>query len=131
MVPWGARPCKIQKARLRTGVAERRKRVWRGVGGTLLGVASLLTPAFAAGRGRASACGWRWLIISDTLLGFDERVMVVVVPAAVANRAATILVAMPPVPRVDPAEDTSASRESMSGTISMGCASGNFRGFLL
>lgn len=35
--------------------------------------------------------------------GFEERVIMVVTPAEVARRAATILVDMPPVPRVEPA----------------------------
>lgn len=40
------------------------------------------------------------------LPGFDERVIMVVTPAEVARRAATILVDMPPVPRREPADDT-------------------------
>ena len=51
--------------------------------------------------------------------GFEERVMTVVTPAEVARRAATILVDMPPVPREEPAEDTSASREDTSLTTSI------------
>jgi len=38
--------------------------------------------------------------------GFEERVIIVVTPAEVARRAATILVDMPPVPRAEPALDT-------------------------
>lgn len=40
------------------------------------------------------------------LPGFEERVITVVTPAAVARRAATILVDMPPVPKAEPALDT-------------------------
>ena len=40
------------------------------------------------------------------LPGFDDRVMTVVTPAEVASRAATILVDMPPVPRLEPELDT-------------------------
>lgn len=54
--------------------------------------------------------------------------MMVVTPALVARRAATILVPMPPVPRDEPAEETSASRAVISGTISMTVASGSLRG---
>ena len=46
--------------------------------------------------------------------GFEDRAITVVTPAEVARRAATILVDIPPVPRLDPAEETSASREEMS-----------------
>lgn len=41
------------------------------------------------------------------LPGLEERVMTVVTPAEVARRAATILVDIPPVPRVEPALETS------------------------
>ena len=51
--------------------------------------------------------------------GFEERVMTVVTPAEVARRAATILVDIPPVPREEPAEDTSASSEDTSSTTSI------------
>lgn len=51
--------------------------------------------------------------------GFEERVMTVVTPADVARRAAIILVDMPPVPREEPAVDTSASREDTSSTTSI------------
>ena len=74
--------------------------------------------------------GCRYRMISETLFGFEERVMMVVVPADVASLAATILVAMPPIPRLEPADDTSAWRASISGTCSIGRASGNFLGFL-
>ena len=40
------------------------------------------------------------------LPGLEERVMMVVTPAEVARRAATILVDMPPVPKLDPALET-------------------------
>ena len=72
------------------------------------------------------AC-WRMLMM---LPGFEERVMTVVTPAEVARRAATILVDIPPVPRVEPAEETSAARVEMSETTSIGWASGWVRGFL-
>ncbi len=74
----------------------------------------------------------------EMLPGFEERVITVVTPAEVARRAATILVDMPPVPRVEPALDTiililaeaqaesegkvnvpSAVKASMSSTTSM------------
>lgn len=56
--------------------------------------------------------------------------MIVVTPADVAKRAATIFVDMPPVPRLDPVVETSAAREDISSTTSMACASGLERGFL-
>lgn len=40
------------------------------------------------------------------LPGLEERVIMVVTPAEVARRAATILVDIPPVPRREPALDT-------------------------
>lgn len=40
------------------------------------------------------------------LPGLKERVMIVVTPAEVARRAATILVDMPPVPRAEPVLET-------------------------
>lgn len=40
------------------------------------------------------------------LPGLEERVIIVVTPAEVARRAATILVDMPPVPRSEPADET-------------------------
>ena len=64
------------------------------------------------------------------LPGFEERVMTVVTPAEVARRAATIFVDMPPVPREEPAEETSASSEDTSSTTSIASASGCVRGFL-
>ena len=65
------------------------------------------------------------------LPGLEERVMTVVTPAEVARRAATIFVDMPPVPREEPAEETSASSDDMSFTTSMAWASGLVLGFLL
>ena len=64
------------------------------------------------------------------LPGLEERVMTVVTPAEVARRAATILVDIPPVPREEPAEETSASSDDTSSTTSMAWASGLVRGFL-
>ena len=64
------------------------------------------------------------------LPGLEERVMTVVTPAEVARRAATILVDIPPVPREEPAEETSASSDETSSTTSMAWASGLVRGFL-
>ena len=64
------------------------------------------------------------------LPGLEERVMTVVTPAEVARRAATILVDIPPVPRDEPAEETSASSDDTSSTTSMAWASGLVRGFL-
>ena len=64
------------------------------------------------------------------LPGLEERVMTVVTPAEVARRAATILVDIPPVPREDPAEETSASSDETSSTTSIAWASGLVRGFL-
>lgn len=40
------------------------------------------------------------------LPGLEERVMMVVTPADVARRAATILVDIPPVPSSEPADET-------------------------
>lgn len=48
----------------------------------------------------------RYPTILAMLPGFEERVMMVVTPADVAKRAATILVDIPPVPRLEPALDT-------------------------
>jgi hypothetical protein len=62
--------------------------------------------------------------------GFEDFVMIVVTPADVARRAATILVIMPPVPRAEPAVETSASRVEMSLMTSIGFAEGLVRGFL-
>ena len=62
--------------------------------------------------------------------GLEDRVITVVTPAEVARRAATILVDMPPVPRAEPAEETSASREATSSTTSIAWASGLVLGFL-
>lgn len=39
--------------------------------------------------------------------GRDDRVITVVTPAEVARRAAVIFVDIPPVPRLEPAEETS------------------------
>ena len=64
------------------------------------------------------------------LPGLEERVMTVVTPAEVASRAATIFVDMPPVPRAEPAEETSASIDATSSTTSIAWASGFVRGFL-
>ena len=64
------------------------------------------------------------------LPGLEERVMTVVTPAEVASRAATILVDIPPVPREDPAEETSASSDETSSTTSIAWASGLVLGFL-
>lgn len=38
--------------------------------------------------------------------GLEERVIIVVTPAEVARRAATILVDIPPVPKLEPELDT-------------------------
>ena len=54
--------------------------------------------------------------------------MIVVTPALVPSFAATIFVPIPPVPREDPAEETSASKEEISVTTSIGLASGFVRG---
>ena len=66
---------------------------------------------------------WTYVTILTMFPGFEDRAMTVVTPAEVARRAATILVDIPPVPRLDPAEETSASREEISWTTSMGWAS--------
>jgi len=49
---------------------------------------------------------WRYRTILAIFPGFEERVIMVVTPAEVARRAATILVDIPPVPRLDPGLDT-------------------------
>jgi hypothetical protein len=46
------------------------------------------------------------------LLGVDDRVMIVVTPAEVAKRAAVSFVDMPPVPRLEPADETRASSKA-------------------
>lgn len=71
-----------------------------------------------------------YLTISRMFPGKEDRVMMVVTPAEVASRAATILVDMPPVPREEPALETSAARVLMSETTGRGRASGWLRGFL-
>jgi hypothetical protein len=53
------------------------------------------------------------------LLGVDDRVMIVVTPAEVAKRAAVSFVDMPPVPRLEPADETKAS--SKTGTLRQLC----------
>lgn len=68
--------------------------------------------------------------ISVMLPGREERVMIVVTPAEVARRAATILVPIPPVPREEPEVDTSAVRVLMLETTGSGLAFGWVRGFL-
>lgn len=70
----------------------------------------------------------RYLMISWILPGRELRVIMVVTPALVARRAATIFVLIPPVPNEEPAVDTSASRLEMSDTTSITCASGLVRG---
>lgn len=70
----------------------------------------------------------RYLMISRILPGRELRVIIVVTPALVARRAATIFVLIPPVPNEEPAEDTSAVRVEMSDTTSITCASGLVRG---
>src|SRR5437773_12231272 len=100
---------------------------------------------------RCAFCACACAIILVMLLGVEERVMTVVTPADVASLAATILVDMPPVPRLEPALETGAfqhkhkmafwgeigagnkpstASEVMSSTTSMACASGWVRGFL-
>ena len=82
------------------------------------------------------------MIIFAILPGLEERVITVVTPTEVASLAATILVDMPPVPRVEPALDTmliilasfhigkwewhipSACKAPISSTTSMAWASG-------
>ena len=71
-----------------------------------------------------------WLTMLAMLPGLLLRVTTVVTPAAVARRAATILVPMPPVPREEPALETSAASSEMSSTTSIALASGFVRGFL-
>ena len=90
--------------------------------------------AGVGGRDGESDCcclvPWTCRTMFTMLPGLEERVMTVVTPADVARRAATILVDMPPVPRFEPAVETSASRVEMSSTTSIACASGFVRGFL-
>ena len=52
---------------------------------------------------------WMCLTILAMLPGFEARVMMVVTPADVASRAATIFVDIPPVPSDEPAVETSWS----------------------
>ena len=67
----------------------------------------------------AAFWAWTWLTMFAIFPGFEERVMTVVTPAEVARRAATILVDMPPLPKEEPADDTSASTEDASSTTSI------------
>lgn len=84
----------------------------------------------ASGSGEVFRRAWRYLTMLRMFPGFEERVMIVVTPAEVASRAATILVDMPPVPRAEPALETSTERLEMSETTSMAFAEGWVRGFL-
>lgn len=59
-----------------------------------------------SGREPGSLRDWTYDTMWKILLGIDERVMMVVTPAEVARRAAVSFVAMPPVPRAEPALDT-------------------------
>lgn len=52
-------------------------------------------------------CATMWKM----LLGVEERVMIVVTPAEVARRAAVSLVDIPPVPRLEPADETARMLE--------------------
>lgn len=49
---------------------------------------------------------WMYLTMWKMFEGVEERVMMVVTPAEVARRAAMSLVAIPPVPTLEPAVDT-------------------------
>ena len=71
------------------------------------------------------------MTISHTLPGLDDFVIIVVTPAEVARMAATILVDIPPVPRADPLEDTSAVKLEMSRTSEIGAALGSVRGLVV
>ncbi len=73
---------------------------------------------------------WSYRTMLRILPGLEERVITVVTPAEVARRAATIFVDMPPVPRAEPAVETSAARQDISCTTSIGSASRLIRGFL-
>lgn len=66
--------------------------------------------------------------MSWTFLGFELLVMTVATPALVASLAATIFVLIPPVPSADPADETSAVREAVSETTSIGRADGSVLG---
>lgn len=49
---------------------------------------------------------WMYLTMWKMFEGVEERVMMVVTPAEVARRAAMSLVAIPPVPTLEPAVET-------------------------
>ena len=49
---------------------------------------------------------WMYLTMWKMFEGVEERVIIVVTPAEVARRAAMSLVAMPPVPTLEPAVET-------------------------
>lgn len=59
-------------------------------------------------------CDCRYGTMLRIFPGLDERVIIVVTPAEVARRAATILVDMPPVPRREPADDTITKTNQLS-----------------
>ena len=97
-----------------------------GIGVLVAGVSDLEPPAEATAAFSAST----YLTILVIFPGFDDRVIMVVTPAEVAKLAATILVDMPPVPRTEPALETSASSAAISSTTSIARASGFLRGLL-
>ena len=64
---------------------------------------------------------WMYRTIAIMFWGAEDRVMTVVTPAEVANRAATIFVLIPPVPSFEPICDTmstSASSTKVAGIVS-------------
>ena len=71
-----------------------------------------------------SSTAWRYFTMACTFPGFELLVTIVVTPALVANLAATILVFIPPVPRDEPAVETSAVSDEISVTTPIGRASG-------
>lgn len=87
MAPLGRRPCRSQNERSRIGFGFGRKRVCSGAGDERLLLAET---------------AWRYVRILVMFPGCELRVMMVVTPADVASLAATTLVNIPPVPRLEP-----------------------------
>lgn len=137
IVPCGASPCSNQKDRSRIREDDGAKRVWSGGGGggdgggEEEGVGCVEEPGVEDCAEKVCLRYCAYLTISKTFPGLDDRVITTVTPAEVASCAAVILVDMPPVPRAEPADDTSAANVEISYTTSIGAAVGSRRGFVV
>lgn len=63
---------------------------------------------------------WMYLTMWKIFEGVEERVIMVVTPADVARRAAMSLVAMPPVPTLEPAVETGLELVDLSDPVQLG-----------